>query len=186
MRVQGRMWIALVVSIATVVPVGAAAFDVGAAAAAAAKKLPDACALISKTDVATTFAKLDPALQPTSVSDPVRGKPSNQGGQGTNSCQTAFYLPNSVGGNVLVSTNLVTKQAPCPPKGQPGKTVKISGTKALLEPLPSDAKVVRDVTFVDHGGCAFIEVFLSGGSARVPRSAFVQLAKAALAKKTGA
>ncbi len=157
----------------------------GALAGAAAKKLPDACALITKADVATAFAKLEVALQPTNVSDPVRGKPSSQGGQGTNSCETAFYLPNSVAGTVLVKTVPVTKQFPCPPKGQPGKTVRISRAKALLEPNPSDAKVVRDVTFVDQGGCAFIEVFLSGGSAKVPESAFVDLAKAALSKKAG-
>jgi hypothetical protein len=186
MRVERRIWIVLIVLIATLVPFDATVSHVEAGAAATAKRLPNACTLISKTDVATAFAKLESALQPTSVSDPVRGKPSNQGGQGTNSCQTAFYLPNSVAGNVLVKTNLVTKQTPCPPKGQPGKTVTISGTKALLEPLPSDAKVVRDVTFVDHGGCAFIEIFLSGGSARVPRRAFVDLATAALAKKSGA
>jgi hypothetical protein len=171
-----RVWIVLFV-------VFGAGMTGGAVAGAATKKLPDACVLITKADVATAFAKLEVALQPTSVSDPVRGKPSNQGGQGTNSCETAFYLPNSVGGTVLVKTVPVTKQFPCPPKGQPGKTVTISRTKALLEPNPSDAKVVRDVTFVDQGGCAFIEVFLSGGSAKVPESAYVDLATAALSKK---
>lgn len=152
-------------------------------AVAAAKKVPDACALITKSDVATAFAKLDTALQPLSIADPVVGKPASQGGQGTNSCSTTFSLPGSVGGSVLVKTNPVTKQLPCPPKGQPGKTVKIAGTASLLEPNPSDAKVVRDITFVDQGGCAFIEIFLSGGSVKVPGSAFVELATAALAKK---
>ena len=82
---------------------------------------------------------------------------------------------------MLVKTYPVTKQIPCPPKGQPGKTVKVSGTKVFVEPNPSDAKVTRDVTFVDQGGCAFVEIFLSGGSAKVPQSAFLDLAAAALA-----
>jgi hypothetical protein len=152
-------------------------------ASAKAQKVPDACSLITKTDVATAFAKLDAALQPLSVEDPVVGKPSSQGGFGTNSCSTSFMLPNSVGGDVLVKTNPITKQIPCPPKGSPGKTVKVSGTKVLVEPNPSDAKVTRDVTFVDAGGCAFIEIFVSGGTARVPQSGFLDLAAAALAKK---
>ncbi len=151
-------------------------------AAAASKKIPDACVLITKADVTTAFAKLEAALQPTSVIDPARGKDTSQGGQGTNSCSTVFYVPNSVGGSVLVKTYPITSKFPCPPKGQPGKTVKIGKTKALLEPNPSDAKVVRDVTFVDKGGCAFIEIFLSGGTAKVPASGFVDLATAALAK----
>jgi hypothetical protein len=152
-------------------------------AAAASKKVPDSCALITKADVTTAFAKLEPALQPTSVVDPVRGKPASQGGQGTESCSIAFYLPNSVGGTVLTKTFPVTKPLGCPPKGQPGKTVKIAKTKALLEPNPSHPGVTRDVTFVAKGGCAFIEVFLSGGSSKVPASGFVDLATAALAKK---
>jgi hypothetical protein len=149
--------------------------------ASAKKKVPDACSLITAADVTTAFAKLDAALQPTSVAEPEIGKPSSQGGQGTNSCSTSFMLPNSVGGDVLVKTYPVTKQTPCPAKSQPGKTVKVSGTKVFVEPNPSDAKVTRDVTFVD-GGCVFIEVFLSGGSARVPQSGFLDLAAAALAK----
>lgn len=176
MRVLQRIWIVLIVAAFAVFPFEAAAH-------AAVKKLPDACTLITKADVATAFAKLQAALQPTSISDPARGTPSSQGGQGINSCGTAFSLPNSVGGTVLVKTNPVTKQIPCPPKGQPGKTVTVSGTKALLEPLPSDAKVVRDVTFVDQGACVFIEIFLSGSTAKLPARAFVDLATAALAKK---
>jgi hypothetical protein len=156
--------------------------SVPASAGTKAKKVPDACALITQADVSTAFAKLEPALQPLSVADPVVGKPASQGGQGTNSCSTTFILPNSVGGSVLVKTNPVTKQIPCPAKGQPGKTVKVSGTKVLVEPNPSDAKVTRDVEFVDRGGCVFIEIFVSGGTARVPQSAFVELAAAALAK----
>jgi len=152
-------------------------------AGAKTKKAPDSCSLITKADVATAFAKLDAALQPLSVADPLVGKPASQGGQGTNSCSTTFMLPNSVGGSVLVKTNPVTKQIPCPPKGQPGKTVTASGTKVLVEPNPSDATVTRDVTFVDQGSCAFIEIFLSGGSAKVPQGAFLDLAAAALAKK---
>jgi hypothetical protein len=150
-------------------------------ASAKAKPVPDACSLITTADVTTAFAKLDAALQPTSVADPEIGKPASQGGQGTNSCSTSFELPNFVGGSVLVKTYPVTKQIPCPPKGQPGKTLKVSGTKVFVEPVPSDAKATRDVTFVD-GGCVFIEVFLSGGSARVPQSAFLDLAADALAK----
>ncbi len=157
----------------------------GGSASAAAKKLPDPCSLITKADVANAFATLQTALQPTSVSDPVGGKPANQGGQGLNLCGTAFYLPNSVAGTVLVNSNPITNQFPCPPKGQSGKTVRISGTKALIEPNPSEPKVVRDVTFPEGGGCVFIEISLSGGTARVPQSGFVDLAKAALAKKSG-
>jgi hypothetical protein len=151
-------------------------------ASAKAKKVPNACSLITKADVSAAFAKLDAALQPLSVTDPAVGKPASQGGQGTNSCSTTFMLANSVGGSVLVSTNPVTKQTPCPPKGQPGKTVKVAGTNVFAEPNPSNAKVTRDVTFVDGGGCVFVEIFLSGGSATVPQSAFLDLAAAALAK----
>ena len=159
-------------------------YVVAATATASAKpKMPDACVLISKADVTTAFAKLDAALQPLSVADPEIGKAASQGGQGTNSCSTTFALPNSVVGSVLVKMNPVTKQIPCPPKGQAGRTLKIAGTKVLVEPNPSDAKVTRDVTFVDQGGCAFIEIFLSGGSAKVPQSAFTDLAAAAVAKK---
>ena len=171
-----------VVVIVMVIVASCAFVALGVVPASAKSKVPDACSLITSADVTTAFAKLDAALQPTSVAEPTVGKPASQGGQGTNSCSTAFYLPNSVGGSVLVNTNPVTKQNACPPKGQPGKTVKVSGTKVFVEPNPSDAKVTRDVTFVD-GGCVFIEVFLSGGSAKVPQSAFLDLAAAALAKK---
>jgi hypothetical protein len=155
----------------------------GVPASAASKKLPDSCVLVTQADVSAAFAKLEPALQPTDVSVPVRSKPTNQGGFGHNGCETTFTLPNAVAGRILVETLPVSKPLGCPVKGQPGKTVKISGTKALLEPLPSDTKVVRDVVFVDRGACASIEIFLSGGTARVPASGFVDLAKAALAKK---
>ena len=166
------------------IAVSCASLVAATAPASAKAKVPNSCTLITKADVTTAFAKLDADLQPLSVADPEVGKPTNQGGQGTNSCSTTFMLPNSVGGSVLVKTNPVTKQLPCPPKGQPGKTIKIAGTKVLVEPNPSDAKVTRDVTFVDQGGCAFIEIFLSGGSAKVPQSAFTDLATAALAKKS--
>jgi hypothetical protein len=168
-----------------VVAIVAASFVcmVSTSAPAGAKgTVPNACTVITQADVSTAFAKLDAALQPTSVSEPVVGKPSSQGGFGTNSCSTVFMLPNSVGGSVLVVTNPVTKQAPCPPKGQPGKTVKVAGTKVLVQPTPGKTKTTRNVTFVDQGGCASIEIFLSGGSATVPQSAFVDLAAAALAK----
>jgi hypothetical protein len=155
----------------------------GGPAAAASNKLPDSCTLVVQADVSAAFAKLEPALQATDVSVPVRSKPTNQGGFGHNGCETTFTLPNSVAGRILVETLPVSKTLGCPLKGQPGKTVKISGTKALLEPLPSNAKVVRDVVFVDRGACASIEIFLSGGPAHVPASGFVDLAKAALAKK---
>ena len=74
------------------------------------------------------------------------------------------------------------KKYGCPPKGQPGKTVKVSGVKVFVEPNPSHPNVTRDVTFIDHGACAFIEIFLSGGDAIVPPSAFIDLAKDVLAK----
>jgi len=164
--------------------VAVACFVVAASvpAGAKAKKPPDACLLITKADVSTTFAKLEAALQPVTVGEPTIGKPASQGGQGTYSCSTSFQLPNSVGGSVLVKTFPLNSKFPCIPKGQPGKTVKVSGMKAFVEPVPSHANVTRDITFVDKGGCAFIEIFLSGGSARVPQSAFVDLAAAALAK----
>jgi hypothetical protein len=178
-----RVSIFVLVLVAAITQIGSFAAPAGAATKSTP---PDACALITSADVATAFAKLDPALQPTSVTDPVRGKPANQGGQGTNSCSTAFYLPNSVGGSVLVKANKIVKGFPCPPKGQPGKTVKIGATKARLEPVPSNAAVTRDITFVQQGGCTFLEIFLSGGDAHVPASAFVELATDALAKKPGA
>jgi hypothetical protein len=178
-----RFAIAMIAVSCGYVLVAAAPAGAHASAKASTKtKVPDSCTLITKADVTTAFAKLDAALQPLSVADPEIGKPSNQGGQGTNSCSTSFMLPNSVGGSVLVKTFPVTKQTPCFPKGQPGKSIKIAGTKVLVEPNPSDGKVTRDVTFVDQGGCAFIEIFLSGGSAKIPQSAFTDLAAAALAK----
>lgn len=51
-----------------------------------------------------------------------------------------------------------------------------------MEPNPSHPDVTRDVTFIDHGACATIEIFLSGGDATVPASAFLDLAKDVLAK----
>src|SRR5450432_2359139 len=131
-------------SVVVIIAVSCAVVASAAVPASAKAKVPDACSLITKADVATAFAKLDAVLQPLSVADPAVGKPASQGGQGTNSCSMTFMLSNSVGGSVLVKTNPVTKQIPCPPKGQPGKTVKVSGTKVFAEPLPSDAKVTRD------------------------------------------
>lgn len=166
----------------TIVLAAAAAMAITAPAASAAKKAPDTCTLVTQADVSTAFAKLEPALQPTSVAAPEHGKPASQGGFGTASCSTAFYLPNSVGGSVLVNATPVSSKLPCFPKGQPGKTVKIAGTKALLEPVPSDAKTTRNVTFVDKGSCVSIEVFVSGGDNHVPASGFTDLAAAALSK----
>ncbi len=137
---------------------------------------------VTKADVAAAFAKLDAALQPTNVLEPTRAKPRNQGGFGPHACQTQMQLPNSVGANVLVSIEPIVKKIGCPPKGQPGKTVKVSGVKVFVEPIPSRPQETRDVMFIDHGACAFIEIFLSGGDAKVPPSAFLDLAKAALAK----
>ena len=87
-----------------------------------------------------------------------------------------------MGANVLVSMNPVVKKYGCPPKGQLGKSVKVSGTKVLVEPLPSHPDRTRSVEFIDGGACAFIEISLSGGSAVVPTSVFLDLTEAALAK----
>lgn len=149
------------------------------AVSAAKKALPDACALIAKADVTAAFGKLDAALQPTNVSDPVSSGASKAGG----SCETQLVFPNSVAGKVLVQTSAGAKKAQCPNPAAPGKKVTVSGTKALLEPTPRDANVVRDVTFFDQGACVLILIQLSGGSAKVPESGFVDLASAALAKK---
>jgi len=153
-----------------------------APAGAAKKPLPDSCVAVTQADVTTAFAKLEAALRPTSVAEPTRSKPQNQGGFGQYGCETTMILPNSVGGRVLVTMNPYQKKYGCPPKGQPGKTVKVSGVKVFVEPTPSHPNETRDVTFIDHGACAFIEIFLSGGDAVVPPSAFLDLAKATLAK----
>jgi hypothetical protein len=71
----------------------------------------------------------------------------------------------------------------CPPKGQPGKKTKVGKTKALLEPIPGTPQSVRDITFPQRGACVTIEIFLSGGAVKVPASGYLDLAKAALAKK---
>jgi hypothetical protein len=162
--------------------VALAAVAPAANAVPGAAKLPDSCTLVTKADVTTAFAKLDAALQPTSVSDPTPSKPTNQGGFGPRACETVFFLPNSVSGRVLVTANPIVASIGCPTKGQPGKKTTISGAKALLEPIPGQPSVVRDVAFVDKKACATIQIFLSGGANKVPASGFVDLAKAALAK----
>jgi hypothetical protein len=157
--------------------------SLAAPAGAAKKALPDACAAVTQADVTAAFAKLDASLQPVGdVSEPTRSKPTSQGGFGEHACESHMEVPNSVGASVLVSMNPIVKKYGCPPKGQPGKTVKVSGTKVLVESNPSHPDRTRSVEFTDRGACAFIEISLSGGSAVVPTSAFLDLAKAALAK----
>ena len=151
--------------------------------AAAKKALPDACTAVTQADVTAAFTKLDASLQPVgAVSEPTRSKPTSQGGSGPHACESHMEIPNSVGVSVLVSLNPYQKKYGCPPKGQPGKTVKVSGTKVFVEANPSRPNETRDVTFIDRGACAFIEISPSGGSAVVPASAFLDLATAALAK----
>jgi len=170
--------------LATLVTAMALAAVAPAAPAKTKKKgLPDACLIVTKADVTAAFAKLDPVLQPTTVNDPARSKPTNQGGFGPHACETALILPNSVSANVLVEALALDKRIGCPPKGQPGKSVKVSGTKVLLEPLPSNPAVTRDVQFADKGACVSIEIFVSGGPNHVPPSGFTDLAAAVLAKK---
>jgi hypothetical protein len=165
--------------LASLLGVAALATPVGAAK----KALPDACTAVTKADVTAAFVKLDAALQPTSdVSEPTRSKPQSQGGFGDHACESHMEVPNFVGATVLVSMNPIVKKIGCPPKGQPGKTVKVSGTKVLIEHGPSHPNQTRSVEFTDRGACAFILISLSGGSAVVPPSAFLDLAKAALAK----
>ena len=169
--------------LASVALLSVAIVAVAAPAASAAKKAaPDACALVTKADVTAALGKLDPALQPTSVSDPVSAGASKTGG----SCETQLVFPSSVAGKVLVQTSAGAKKTQCPNPAAAGKKVTVSGTKALLEPTPRDASIVRDVTFFDQGACVVILIQLSGGSAKVPPSAFVDLATFALAKKAGA
>jgi hypothetical protein len=152
-------------------------------AGAAKKALPDACAAVTQADITAAFTKLDADLQPIgAVSEPTRSKPQSQGGFGPQACESHMEVPNSVGASVLVSMNRIVKKFGCPPKGQPGKTVKVSGTKVLVEPNPSHPDRTRSVEFPDRGACAFIEISLSGGSAVVPASAFLDLTQAALAK----
>jgi hypothetical protein len=168
---------------ATVVLLVVAIVAVSAPAASAAKKSPpDACALVTKADVTAALGKLDPVLQPTSVSDPVSTGASKTGG----SCETQLVFPSSVAGKVLVQTSAGAKKSQCPNPAAPGKKVTVSGTKALLEPTPRDASIVRDVTFFDQRACVVILIQLSGGSAKVPASGFVDLVMSALGKKAGA
>lgn len=166
-----KLLVGTVVGVSCVLPLAASP-------AVAKTALPDACKLLTQSDIQTAYAKLEPALVPTSVGEPTRSKPRNQGGFGPQSCETILQFPNSVGGQVLVSSLKASKFCPAP--GQPGKTVKVQHTKALLEPVPGKPSVVRDITFAKSGACVTIETFLSGGSAVVPASAFLDLAKAAL------
>ena len=104
---------------------------VNAPAASTAKKaLPDTSALVTQADVTAAFGKLDPTLQPTSVSDPVSSGASKTGG----SCETQLVFPNSVAGKVLVQASAGAKKTQCPNPAAPGKKVTVSGAKALLEP----------------------------------------------------
>jgi hypothetical protein len=146
--------------------------------AGAKTRLPDACKLVTQSDVQTVYGKLEPALVPTSVGIPTQSKPREQGGFGLQDCETSLQFPNSVGGSVLVSS--LKASSFCPAKGQPGKKVTVQHTKALLEPVPGKPNVVRDVTFAKGGACITIETFLSGGDAEVPASAYIDLAKVAL------
>ncbi len=91
-----------------------------APAAGAKTTLPDACKLVTQGDIQTAYAKLEPALVPTSVGTPTRSKPRNQGGFGPQSCETVLQFPNSVGGSVLVSSLKASKFCPAP--GQPGNS----------------------------------------------------------------
>ena len=164
------------------------AWSVGVAPSAAkSTPLPDACTLVTKADISAAFAALEPVLQPTTVGDPTKSKPTSQGGFGPHACTTALQLPNSVGATVLVDSVPLSTAIGCPPKGQPGKKTTIGATKAVLEPLPSAPQEVRDIQFPYGKACVAIEISVSGGPNHVPAAGFVSLAKAALAKKgTGA
>jgi len=162
-------------------------WSVGALAAVAkSKSVPDSCTLVTKADISAAFATLDPVFQPTTVGEPTKSKPISQGGHGPAVCDTALQLPNSVGVTVDVDDHLALSIARfgCPPKGMPGKKITVGKTKALLEPLPDRPQDVRDIAFPYGKVCVYISIPVSGGPNRVPASAFVSLAKAALAKKS--
>ena len=154
---------------------------VNAPAASTAKKaLPDTSALVTQADVTAAFGKLDPTLQPTSVSDPVSSGASKTGG----SCETQTRVPELGGRQGVGAGERGAKKTQCPNRAAPARRSRFPGRRHCSSRPREDTSIVRDVTFLRSG-----HVRADPGpverrqDAKVPASGFVDLATSALAKK---